>query len=137
MGIKKCESELSKLNVAQFDVQLSIWGYSRSELLPETTERILSYELATYEYYFRLPAIKPGKYYAEVLVRDLTYSRSPYFNLLGEYDFSVEATPTPSKSPTPTKSTKPKLITITCVKGKLTKKVTAFKPVCPSGYKKK
>jgi hypothetical protein len=30
-----------------------------------------------------------------------------------------------------------KLITITCVKGKLTKKVTAAKPNCPSGYKKK
>jgi hypothetical protein len=27
--------------------------------------------------------------------------------------------------------------TITCQKGKLTKKVTAVKPVCPSGYKKK
>jgi hypothetical protein len=27
--------------------------------------------------------------------------------------------------------------TITCVKGKLVKKVTAVKPVCPSGYKKK
>ena len=32
---------------------------------------------------------------------------------------------------TPTKTT------ITCVKGKLTKKVTAVKPVCPQGYKKK
>ena len=90
-GTIKCESDLSKLNVAQFDVQLSISNYSRSELLPETTKRILSYELATYEYYFRLPAIKPGKYYVEVLVRDLTYSRSPFFNLLEEYDFSVEA----------------------------------------------
>jgi M6 family metalloprotease-like protein len=30
-----------------------------------------------------------------------------------------------------------KKTTITCVKGKLTKKVTAAKPVCPSGYKKK
>jgi hypothetical protein len=27
--------------------------------------------------------------------------------------------------------------TITCVKGKLTKKVTAVKPKCPSGYKLK
>jgi hypothetical protein len=27
--------------------------------------------------------------------------------------------------------------TITCVKGKLTKKVTAVKPKCPAGYKKK
>jgi hypothetical protein len=30
-----------------------------------------------------------------------------------------------------------KKTTITCVKGKLTKKVTAIKPKCPSGYKKK
>lgn len=30
-----------------------------------------------------------------------------------------------------------KKITITCVKGKLTKKVIAVKPVCPAGYKKK
>jgi len=30
-----------------------------------------------------------------------------------------------------------KNITITCVKGKLTKKVTAVKPVCPAGYKVK
>ena len=30
-----------------------------------------------------------------------------------------------------------KKITITCVKGKLTKKVTAVKPKCPSGYKVK
>jgi hypothetical protein len=30
-----------------------------------------------------------------------------------------------------------KKTTITCVKGKLTKKVTAVKPKCPSGYKLK
>jgi hypothetical protein len=30
-----------------------------------------------------------------------------------------------------------KKITITCIKGKLIKKVTAVKPVCPAGYKKK
>jgi hypothetical protein len=35
------------------------------------------------------------------------------------------------------KATTPKKTTITCVKGKLTKKVTAIKPVCPKGYKKK
>jgi hypothetical protein len=29
-----------------------------------------------------------------------------------------------------------KKVTITCIKGKLTKKVSAIKPVCPSGYKK-
>ena len=30
-----------------------------------------------------------------------------------------------------------KMVTIICVKGKLSKKVTALKPVCPTGYKKK
>ena len=30
-----------------------------------------------------------------------------------------------------------KMTTITCVKGKLTKKVTAVKPVCPAGYRQK
>jgi hypothetical protein len=36
-----------------------------------------------------------------------------------------------------TKAAAAKTTTITCVKGKLTKKVTAVKPVCPAGYKKK
>jgi membrane protein involved in colicin uptake len=30
-----------------------------------------------------------------------------------------------------------KKTTVTCVKGKLVKKVTGVKPVCPKGYKKK
>lgn len=67
--------------------------------------------------------------------------------------FSQEAptpTPTPSATPTPTPSATPvaapspsskpvvaKKITIMCVKGKTVKKVTAVKPVCPAGYKKK
>ena len=48
------------------------------------------------------------------------------------------AAPTPS--PTPTATTKPvtaKKTTITCVKGKTVKKVTAVNPKCPTGYKKK
>lgn len=61
------------------------------------------------------------------------------------------ATPTPTPTPTPsaTASATPtptvvaavkpseKKITITCVKGKTTKKVSAVKPKCPAGYKKK
>ena len=51
-------------------------------------------------------------------------------------------TPTPSQSTQPAvvtskKPTPPKKTTITCVKGKLTKKVTAVKPKCPTGYKLK
>lgn len=50
-------------------------------------------------------------------------------------------TPAPSASatPSPAPTVKPaaKKITITCTKGKRTKKVTAIKPTCPTGYKKK
>jgi len=52
-------------------------------------------------------------------------------------------TPTPvviAPSPTPTPLvtvTTVKKVTIACVKGKVTKKVTAIKPTCPAGYKKK
>lgn len=56
------------------------------------------------------------------------------------------ATPTPEPTPTPTvvvtptptpKPTVAKKITITCVKGKIVKKVSVIKPVCPTGYKKR
>ena len=47
---------------------------------------------------------------------------------------TVTATPTPmpTATVTPIKKT-----TITCIKGKVVKKVTGVKPVCPKGYKKK
>jgi hypothetical protein len=49
-------------------------------------------------------------------------------------------TPTPSPSATPTTVAKPaaaKKTSITCVKGRTSKKITAVNPKCPSGYKKK
>jgi len=51
-------------------------------------------------------------------------------------------TPTPSASASPAASApaKPAVIkksSITCVKGKATKKVTAINPKCPAGYKKR
>jgi len=54
-----------------------------------------------------------------------------------------EPVPTPTSAPvvTPVPVVAPvaaaKKITITCVKGKTTKTVTAVKPICPTGYKKK
>ena len=45
---------------------------------------------------------------------------------------TASPTPTPTLTPSPTKK-----ITITCIKGKVIKKVTAIKPLCPKGYKKK
>jgi len=57
---------------------------------------------------------------------------------------AVTPSPTPSASespaPAPVVTKAPavaKKITITCVKGKSTKSVTAVKPTCPTGYKKK
>ena len=44
---------------------------------------------------------------------------------------------TPTTTPTPTTSVSAKSITITCLKGRATKKVTAVNPKCPTGYKKK
>jgi hypothetical protein len=48
--------------------------------------------------------------------------------------------PTPSVSPTPTPIAAPaaaKKTSITCIKGKTSKKVTAVNPTCPKGFKKK
>jgi hypothetical protein len=66
-----------------------------------------------------------------------TYS-SPTIKVKLEQDAPPPA-PTPSATPTPSASTKPavKTVTITCVKGKTSKKVTAVNPKCPTGYKKK
>ena len=50
---------------------------------------------------------------------------------------TAEPTPTPTPKPSVTSTPKVKKTTITCVKGKVIKKVTAVKPVCPKGYKKK
>jgi hypothetical protein len=52
---------------------------------------------------------------------------------------TVDFNPVPATQPTPASSPSPKAkkSTITCTKGKITKKVTAIKPKCPAGYKKK
>jgi hypothetical protein len=68
-----------------------------------------------------------------------TYS-SPTIKVKLEQDAPAPTpTPTASATPTPTASKKPvvKKITITCIKGKTSKKVTAVKPKCPKGYKRK
>jgi hypothetical protein len=51
----------------------------------------------------------------------------------------VKPTPSPSPKPSETviKTPAVKKVTIKCVKGKTIKKVTAVKPKCPAGYKKK
>jgi hypothetical protein len=50
---------------------------------------------------------------------------------------NTEVAATPVASPFPADASKSKLLKITCLKGKVTKKVTAVKPKCPTGFKKK
>jgi hypothetical protein len=68
-----------------------------------------------------------------------TYSAPTVKIKLSQVAEVVAPTPTPTPTPTPSASTKApvKAVTITCIKGKTTKKVTAAKPKCPTGYKKK
>jgi len=57
---------------------------------------------------------------------------------LGAYNFSFSSPTIKVKlTQTSVPVAKPKSITILCTKGKLTKKVTAVNPKCPTGYKKK
>lgn len=52
---------------------------------------------------------------------------------------TLSLTPSAERTPLPAVVSKPviKKATITCVRGKLERKVTALKPICPNGYKKK
>jgi hypothetical protein len=49
----------------------------------------------------------------------------------------VEPSPQPSATPKAIVKKSAKVISITCVQGKLTKKISGTKPTCPKGYKKK
>jgi hypothetical protein len=76
--------------------------------------------------------------------KGFTFS-APVVNVrLTQEKVAVAPSPTPSASPTPTPmasaSAAPvaaKKTSITCLKGKTSKKVTAVNPTCPKGYKKK
>ena len=65
--------------------------------------------------------------------------------ILIKADQSITTAPAPTPSATPTAShipitpliAAPKKSTITCVKGKTAKKITAVSPKCPTGYKKR
>jgi hypothetical protein len=76
------------------------------------------------------------------------YRKSPASNgLFSEYTFpvlvgvfeatGVSSTKTAADKAAADKAASAKKTTITCVKGKVTKKVTAVKPKCPTGYKVK
>ena len=60
-----------------------------------------------------------------------------YSNPTIKVRLSQEGAPTPSQTATAAKPAAAKKTSITCVKGKTTKKITAVNPKCPTGYKKR
>jgi hypothetical protein len=88
-----------------------------------------------------------SKYTADARAKNLAADK-----VAGQQYLAKLAAPTPTPTPTPVVTATPtatptatstatkaavKATTITCIKGKLTKKVTAINPKCPTGYKKK
>jgi hypothetical protein len=68
---------------------------------------------------------------------DPTVKPTPTPTAIGDPVGAIGGNPTPTPTASPTKKPSVAKSTITCVKGKLSKKVTAVKPICPKGYKKK
>lgn len=81
----------------------------------------------------------PAKKGAKSVVTCSTFAPSKKASAAPSKKATTKASAAPSKKATTKASAAPvaKKITITCVKGKTTQKVTAIKPVCPKGYTKK
>jgi subtilisin family serine protease len=82
-----------------------------------------------------IEAIQTGKFELQPItpIGNVTQSPAPTVTLTPTPAPTVTVTATPQ--PTPAKTII--LKQITCLKGKLIKKITAVNPVCPAGYKKK
>jgi hypothetical protein len=75
-----------------------------------------------------------------VSIKGFTFSQPTIKLKLSQEKAVVLPSPTPTPAQAATPSPSPVSVrrsTITCVKGKMTKKVTATNPKCPAGYKKK
>jgi len=64
-------------------------------------------------------------------------TKSPTPEVTPSTSITPSASPTPIGSPTSSPELVKTKSTISCIKGKVTQKVSAVKPKCPSGYKKK
>lgn len=54
-----------------------------------------------------------------------------------KFSQSSETKPATPAVATPVEAPAKKILSITCIKGKVTKKISGVSPKCPSGYKKK
>jgi hypothetical protein len=118
--------------------------------IPESTTVIIdifSNRAGFLEGYSRLVGSSLAKP-APIVIATPTPTPTPTVSATPTSTPTISATPTPSPSPTVTPSPSPSMTatptpsakakkTITCMKGKTTKKVTAENPKCPKGYKKR
>ena len=114
-------------SAAPVKASLTVTSESGAENVASTTvtEKDGWLRMAAYGFTFSNPTIKV-KLTQDAPAPVVTPSPTP----------SGSATPTATASTAPTPKA-PTKSTITCIKGKLTKSVTAIKPTCPTGYKKK
>ena len=105
--------------------------------LLKTAEKIVEEDRKKEAEEIRLAAELRAKQEAEVkAAADLKAKQEAEAKAAAELKAKQEAE-AKAKSEVEAKAALSKKITITCVKGKLSKKVTAVKPKCPAGYKKK
>ena len=81
----------------------------------------------------QLPLVSRGTIVEEVDFESLSAFRAQLELLKSR--LSLQSTPKPSPTPSLKTSSQPKLITLTCQKGKTIKKVSGRSPKCPIGYK--
>jgi len=102
--------------------------YDTSKLATYGQVKINDYDAATMRQLYGESTCS-SSYTAEARAANLAADK-----IAGEKSLTARATSTTS---TTVAAVPGKKTSVTCVKGKTTKKVTALKPVCPAGYKKK
>ena len=118
--------------VLKSDVARCIYGFSKAPIQAEIsiTSNDGEKKIAT-------TVVNEKNGWLYLSAKGFTFS-SPTINVKLSQEKEIEVAPSPA--PTPSAIAVPvakKSVTITCVKGKSTKKVSGSSPKCPTGYKKK
>jgi len=115
---------LYKFSAAPLSAEISVTGSDGDKKVATTslTEKDGWLHLAAYNFTFSQPTIK-------MILKQEAVAPTP--------SPTSEVVVAPNKAITPQAAAPTKKISITCIKGKMIKKVTAVSPKCPKGYKKK
>ena len=111
----KCVNYNGDLKSLKFNISIAATDYPLSKAKFQSLISLFPAEIDCNSIYL---STFDAKYNGEVRL---------FQNVLNSYDQALKGA----------KELASKKTTITCVKGKLTKKVTAVNPKCPTGYKKK